>query len=331
MHWAVQSSECDLNPLDGPYLGGGTSFITGSSYPMYYYSIPSLYDTLLQITPDFSLTPWIAESYVIESYLDNPLVPEGHTRITFQISHDIRWSDGMPLTAQDVAFTFNYGLKYNLPWAFYTQYYPLWDTVYAAYAPTDYKVVIEYSTESFWHIYDIAHVPIIPKHVFAKISPEQYNFDWQQLVTSGPFFVDDYVPGEYISFSRNPYYFKAPSGSPDGGSSPSIAPPTDVTVASLPADTTSESYTVPASLKRAMQVSDTGCGIPPDAQPYIFDPFWQADGSITREHAGSGLGLSIVKQLTVLMGGEITLTSREGEGSTFTVILPLVPIQEKDR
>jgi PAS domain S-box-containing protein len=79
----------------------------------------------------------------------------------------------------------------------------------------------------------------------------------------------------------------------------------------------------------AMEVSDTGCGIPLEAQSYIFDPFRQVDGSTTREHTGSGLGLSIVKQLTTLMGGEITLKSKTGKGSTFTVILPLVPIQEE--
>jgi PAS domain S-box-containing protein len=78
----------------------------------------------------------------------------------------------------------------------------------------------------------------------------------------------------------------------------------------------------------AMEVSDTGHGIPVEAQSYIFDPFRQVDDSVTREHAGSGLGLSIVKQLTNLMGGEITLTSEVERGSTFTVTLPLVPIQE---
>lgn len=52
----------------------------------------------------------------------------------------------------------------------------------------------------------------------------------------------------------------------------------------------------------AMSVQDTGPGIPQEAQAYIFDPFRQIDGSSTREHRGSGLGLSIVKQLTTLMG-----------------------------
>jgi PAS domain S-box-containing protein len=75
----------------------------------------------------------------------------------------------------------------------------------------------------------------------------------------------------------------------------------------------------------AMQVSDTGPGIPVEAQSYIFEPFRQVDGSITRVHAGAGLGLSIVKQLTILMGGQITLESEVGRGSTFTVQLPLTP------
>jgi len=74
-----------------------------------------------------------------------------------------------------------------------------------------------------------------------------------------------------------------------------------------------------------LEVSDTGSGIPPEAQSYIFEPFRRVDESPTREHAGAGLGLSIVKQLVSMMGGEITLESRVRRGSTFTVVLPLVP------
>jgi signal transduction histidine kinase len=79
----------------------------------------------------------------------------------------------------------------------------------------------------------------------------------------------------------------------------------------------------------AMQVSDTGAGIQLEAQSSIFEPFWQVDGSVTREHQGAGLGLSIVKQLTTLMGGQIILESEIGQGSVFTVLLPLQPTQEK--
>jgi PAS domain S-box-containing protein len=78
----------------------------------------------------------------------------------------------------------------------------------------------------------------------------------------------------------------------------------------------------------ALEVSDTGCGISSEAQAYIFDPFGQVDDPLTREHTGFGLGLSIVKQLVTLMGGEIALASEIGRGSTFTVVLPLAPTQE---
>ncbi|MBN1148154.1 MAG: sensor histidine kinase [Anaerolineales bacterium] len=73
----------------------------------------------------------------------------------------------------------------------------------------------------------------------------------------------------------------------------------------------------------AMQVADTGCGIPEEDQARIFEPFQQVDNSTTREKIGVGLGLSIVMQLTSLMDGKINLESEPGRGSTFTVYLPL--------
>ncbi len=79
----------------------------------------------------------------------------------------------------------------------------------------------------------------------------------------------------------------------------------------------------------ALQVSDTGSGIPAEAQSSIFEPFQQVDGSMTREHQGTGLGLSIVKQLVALMDGQITVESQIGKGSAFTVILPLQPNYEE--
>lgn len=72
----------------------------------------------------------------------------------------------------------------------------------------------------------------------------------------------------------------------------------------------------------AIQVSDEGPGIPPEAHDLIFEPFRQIDGSMTRIHGGTGLGLAIVKQMTELMGGSIRLESDIGKGSTFTVLLP---------
>jgi len=65
----------------------------------------------------------------------------------------------------------------------------------------------------------------------------------------------------------------------------------------------------------------------PEAQNRIFDPFWQADSSLTRIHGGYGLGLTIVRQLVDLMEGQITVDSALGAGSTFIVRLPLIPAE----
>ena len=69
-------------------------------------------------------------------------------------------------------------------------------------------------------------------------------------------------------------------------------------------------------------VADTGPGIPGDQRGRVFEPFQQADGSITRAAGGTGLGLSIARTLTELLGGRIGLESEVGRGTTFTVVLP---------
>jgi CheY-like chemotaxis protein len=73
-----------------------------------------------------------------------------------------------------------------------------------------------------------------------------------------------------------------------------------------------------------IRIKDSGAGIPPDFLPHVFDLFRQADSSTTRRHGGLGIGLSIVKQLTELHGGNVVASSDGlGCGATFSVFLPI--------
>jgi signal transduction histidine kinase/AraC-like DNA-binding protein len=70
-------------------------------------------------------------------------------------------------------------------------------------------------------------------------------------------------------------------------------------------------------------IKDTGIGIPEEKLPSIFDRFYQVDGSATREGEGTGIGLSLTQELVQLMSGKITVESKTGEGTTFTISLPV--------
>jgi signal transduction histidine kinase len=82
-----------------------------------------------------------------------------------------------------------------------------------------------------------------------------------------------------------------------------------------------EKLQTPATIR--FTVTDTGVGVPPEALSFIFEKFRQIDSSGTRAFEGTGLGLYIAKKYAELLGGELSVTSELGKGSTFTLFMPL--------
>ena len=78
-------------------------------------------------------------------------------------------------------------------------------------------------------------------------------------------------------------------------------------------------------------VQDHGIGIPQPEQERVFERFYRVDKARSRDTGGTGLGLAIVRNVARAHGGEILVTSREGEGSTFTLRLPLVSVPTGDK
>jgi len=79
---------------------------------------------------------------------------------------------------------------------------------------------------------------------------------------------------------------------------------------------------LPGDERIRLEIADTGVGMGPEDLAQIFEPFVQVDDSMSRRREGTGLGLMITKRLIEEMGGEITVCSARGAGSTFTVELP---------
>lgn len=75
-----------------------------------------------------------------------------------------------------------------------------------------------------------------------------------------------------------------------------------------------------------IEVSDTGCGIPPERLPHVFDRFYRAHPDSPLRTGGMGLGLAIVKSIVTLHHGSTTIDSEVGRGTRITMIFPVIPL-----
>jgi ABC-type transport system substrate-binding protein len=122
----------------------------------------NLYSSLYRFDPNQHPVKDLASNCTIETHSDNPAVPEGHQRYTIDIIQNATWTDGKPLRARDVALTFTYILEsgfYGNPLA------TRLGDLQSAYTLGPYRVVLEFSTESYWHFEDFAFTKILPYYM----------------------------------------------------------------------------------------------------------------------------------------------------------------------
>ena len=189
--WSVERDTRTFNPLTGAAT----------------YIEEILYDPLVRIGPNGNDLLWMCESYSIKVHEDNPDITEGHTRIIVDIIQNATWSDGLPLTAEDFAFTLNFIHDY-VPFS------GLEDMV-ACYAPTPFQLFCEFNTETYWHWHNVAYTAAIPPQTWINYTTNYYEYQpdsssLDDMIVSGPFTPSLWIPGEYIELKQNPEYFRNP-------------------------------------------------------------------------------------------------------------------------
>jgi len=157
----------------------------------------NLYSGMCKVGPDLQIYPDLAKDILIETHASNPSVPQGQTWLTADIRTGAKWSDGISLTALDVASTFTYlqeSYKYGNPNSLLTMYYN------SSKLLSSYTVRLVFDSMTYREMQDILLTPIIPQHVFNNDTGIGYDewYTWNPVfgedpyVTCGPFYLSDY-------------------------------------------------------------------------------------------------------------------------------------------
>ncbi|MHA2460054.1 MAG: ABC transporter substrate-binding protein [Candidatus Thorarchaeota archaeon] len=128
-----------------------------------------LYDSLIRQGPEGNDVLWLAESYLVETHDDNSDVPEGNTRFTFHIVQNATWTDGSPLTAEDIGFALDYyrdlpAGPHGSPIAYGLENM----TMINITSPQELQ--IEFDIESYWLLHNFCYKLILPKAVLEVMS-----------------------------------------------------------------------------------------------------------------------------------------------------------------
>ncbi|MHA1907200.1 MAG: ABC transporter substrate-binding protein [Candidatus Thorarchaeota archaeon] len=166
----------------------------------------NIYDSLLRISPEGEIIPWLAESYRITTHEDDDQIVEGSMRITFEIRDDFFWSDGTPVIIEDIINNLDF-LDDN-PDTFYSKDLK---NMTAISMQTRTSLIVEFNTESYWHLYSLGRVLFMPSNFLQNLSLENF-YEWypdlsqEDLITSGPFKLTEYRELDYLKLEVNPNF-----------------------------------------------------------------------------------------------------------------------------
>jgi ABC-type transport system substrate-binding protein len=187
-------------------------FVTESFSTVSYLFMDLLYPSLYDSGPTLKPVQDLAKNLTAERNVDNPDVPVGHIRYIIDIVENATWSDGTPLTAHDVNFTFQLVINQHVN-VYGGDPLPIIGTLplIATDVPSLYRIVMDFDRESYRDFSRFAFGFIIPEHIFSDESFNWYTWDpvfdaEAPFVTCGPFLLGDFEVNNFYSLVNNPEF-----------------------------------------------------------------------------------------------------------------------------